>query len=114
MRRACAWCGADLGYICDHCKKPTIPADIVRENSRERKTHTLGMICAEADPPFVFEITERTPTTHGICERCAALTDQERDRLVRDRRKRIPGISPATAAKIHDAQTDLTKKGVPR
>jgi hypothetical protein len=100
MRRACAWCGAELGFRCPHCCEDLLPVEIVRQTASGRLIHFTGFICPRTDPPRVFEITAHTQTSHGICQKCAALTDDERDKLVRLSRRQIPGIPPATRALI--------------
>ena len=77
-----------MGHRCHHCNKPLIRATLVRTAASGKKTHTEAAICLNSVPPYVFEITESTPTTHGMCPTCAALDPIERDAKLQSMRQR--------------------------
>jgi hypothetical protein len=86
MRVICAWCGQPAGIRCEHCNDPLIHAQALGG--------TFGlwgdvMICLAGPTPLVYshESIEKMDTTHGMCQKCAALPEETRDALLIERRR---------------------------
>jgi hypothetical protein len=77
MKTLCAWCGSTISINCDHCGSPLIAADYV---GCTFTTDTKAMLCLNGQTPLVYSTTSilTMTTSHGLCQPCSKLTEEER------------------------------------
>jgi DNA/RNA endonuclease G (NUC1) len=83
MKTICGYCGSPISITC-HCGAPLMPTDYVGS------TFDRGaMVCVNGETAqlYTLEAIERMQVSHGLCESCSNLTNNQRDALVLKRRE---------------------------
>jgi hypothetical protein len=82
MIRICSWCRQVYGFKCDDCGAPLRVLRIDPQISLLCRGNTPGY----RHTPIVHSLLNHQPT-HGICQRCSCLSDEDRANLAAQLRK---------------------------
>ncbi len=122
MKIICAWCGSTIQVRCDHCAAPLIEANVIGGTFL---AFGESMVCLNGEAPLIYPLRaiDEMKVSHGLCQQCADLTEDERDVLISKRReankpnprkpaarKNRPGNQRRNGARSRDAPASAERK----